>query len=72
MRGISEDEIALLQHVTMFGSDGYPVKKLGRGWTWGPWRGINGPPTVFKLKRDAVASFERFLDVLLEAKAGRL
>ena len=72
MRGITEDEQALLAHIVRWGSDGYPVKKLGRGWTWGPWRGVQGPPAVFKRKRDAVESFEKFLDVLHDAKAGRL
>lgn len=67
MRGISEDERALMSHISRWGSDGYPVRKTGRGWTWGPWRSIQGPPTVFKTKREAVAMFERFLDVLLEA-----
>ena len=71
-RGISEDELALLNHWMMWGSDGYPVQKLGRSWSWGPWRTVQGPPTVFKTKREAVASFERFVDVLLDAKAGRI
>lgn len=73
MRGITEDEKALLTQVCMFGSDGYPIHKYGPAkWTWGPWRSINGVPTVFKTKRAAVASFEAFLDVLLDANAGRI
>lgn len=68
MRGISEDERALLVAVILHGSDGYPVQKLGRGWVWGPWRSVTGPPCVFKTKREAVASFEAFLGVLREAK----
>jgi len=56
-----------MTHVSMWGSDGYPVRKLGRGWTWGPWRSVKGPPTVFQTKRAAVASFEAFLGVLREA-----
>jgi hypothetical protein len=71
-RGITEDETALLNHITRWGSDGYPVRKLGRGWTWGPWLSVNGPPTVFKTKREAVASLEAFEQVLIDAKAGRL
>lgn len=51
---------------------GYPVRKLGRGWTWGPWRTVNGPPTKFKTKREATESFERFYDILLDAHAGRM
>jgi hypothetical protein len=66
-RKLTEDERALLTHTSMFGSDGYPINKLKRGWTWGPFRSVNGPPSVFKTKREAVASFERFLDILIEA-----
>jgi hypothetical protein len=72
MRGLTEDEAALLVHVTRWGSDGYPVRKLGSRWVWGPFRSVNGPPVVFKTKRDAVASFEAFESVLIDAKAGRI
>ncbi len=71
MRGLSDDERALLNHWSRFGSDGYPIRKLGnsgRCWVWGPWRSVKGPPTTFKTKREAVASFEAFIDVLIEAK----
>ena len=63
-RTLTEDERALMQHVTMWGSDGYPVRKLGRKWIWGEWRSVKGPPTVFRTKRAAVESFERYLDFL--------
>jgi hypothetical protein len=66
-RPITNDERDLLAHVTMFGSPGYPVRKCGRGWIWGTDR-VKGPPTVFKTKREAVASFEAFEKVLLRAK----
>lgn len=71
MRGITEDEKDLLVHWSRFGSDGYPVKKIGRGWHWS-YRAIKGSPTIFKTKREAVASFEAFIDVLIAAKAGRI
>jgi hypothetical protein len=72
-RGITADELALLLHVSRWGSEGYPVRKSGaRKWTWGPWRGIQGPPTVYARKRDAVESFEKYLDILRDAKAGRI
>ncbi len=69
MRGLSDDERALVTHVSRFGSDGYPVRKLtkSRCWVWGDFRSVKGPPTTFKTKREAVASFEAFLDVLHEA-----
>jgi hypothetical protein len=70
-RGISEDEKGLINHVMRWGSDGYPVKHLGRGWTWN-FRSIQGPPVVFRTKREAVTSFEAFHAVLLDAYAGRI
>lgn len=67
-RPITDDERALVSHVMRWGSDGYPVRKMRTGvWVWGDWRSITGPPTVFKTKREAVASFERFHEILLEA-----
>jgi hypothetical protein len=67
MRQISDDERSLVIHVSMWGSDGYPVHKVGsRHWAWS-YRSINGPPVVFTTKRECVNSFEEFLDVLYEA-----
>lgn len=73
-RGLSEDERALLTHLSRFGSDGYPVVKLisRRGWVWEDWRSVRGAPTVYKTKREAVAAFERFYAVLRDAAAGRI
>lgn len=65
-RIVTEDERALMNHWSMWGSDGYPIQKLGSRWTWGPWRSVQGPPTLFRTKREAVASFEAFIDVLRE------
>ncbi len=65
-RGITEDERSLVNHITRWGSDGYPVRKSGRGWAWGPWRGVQGPPAIFKTKREAVQAFERFHEILLD------
>lgn len=72
MRGMTEDEARLLAQVTMYGSAAYPVERLSRGWSWGPWLSVSGPPTIFKTKREATRSFEAFINVLLDAKAGRL
>jgi hypothetical protein len=71
MRGLTQDERDLLTHISMWGSAGYPVKKLGTKWTWS-YRSINGPPVLFKTKREAVASFEAFHQVLIDAFAGRI
>jgi hypothetical protein len=70
---LTEDEQAILNHDARWGSDGYPVKRVGsHHWAWGPWRSINGPPVVFKTKREAVASFEAYIAILIDKKAGRL
>jgi len=72
-RGITEDERALLTHISRWGSSGYPVSKCGsHHWTWGPFLSIQGPPVVFPRKRDAIESFEKFMDVLRDALAGRI
>lgn len=71
MRGLTDGERSILTHVSRWGSDGYPIQKLGRGWTWGT-SAVSGPPVVFKTKRAAVTSFEAFHDVLLDALAGRV
>lgn len=69
-RGITDDERALVQHVGLWGSAGYPVRKVGsRHWTWGPWRSVAGCPRVFPTKRAATASFENFVDVLIRELA---
>lgn len=70
---LTEDERAILNHNCRWGSDGYPIRKFrSGGWSWGPWRSINGPPVVFKTKREAVASFEAYIDILLDKNAGRI
>lgn len=72
MRGITPDEKHLLGHISRWGSDGYPIKKAGRKWTWGPFLSVNGPPVCYTTKREAVASFEAFHEALLDANAGRI
>lgn len=72
MRGLTEDENTLLNRLSMWGSDAYPLAKVKTGWVWGPVGSIKGPPVVFKTRREAVASFEAFHQVLLDAKAGRI
>ena len=71
-RGITEDELALLGHWSMWGSEGYPIEKHGRSWHWRDWRSVKGSPQVYRTKLEAVAAFEQFIDILLAAKAGRL
>lgn len=63
---LSENERALLSHVLMWGSDGYPVAKLGRKWQVADAFGVKGPPTIFKTKRAAVAQFEAWINQAVE------
>lgn len=73
MRGISENEKELLAHISMWGSDGYPIQKVGNGkWIWNEFFGVRGAPTVYKTKKAAVKAFEAFLDILRDAIAGRI
>lgn len=62
---LTEDEKSLMTHISRFGSDGYPVAKVGsHHWVWGPFRSIKGAPVVFPTKKQAVQSFENYMDSL--------
>ena len=60
---LAEAERATLTHWSRWGSDGYPVRKVGRGWH------AEGFPTVFKTKRAAVAQWEQYIESLI-ARSG--
>ena len=72
MRGLTEGEQQMLGHWSMYGSDMYPIAKAGRVWIWHEAFGVKGSPTVYKTKKAAYKAFEAFIDVLLDAKAGRI
>lgn len=59
---LTDNERELIGHVRMFGSAGYPVRKLGSGWIWEGF-GVKGPPVVFKSKAKATEHFELWLSV---------
>jgi hypothetical protein len=59
---ITEEEEKTLTHWSRWGSDGYPVNKVGRGWH------VDHFPTVFKTKKAAVAQWETYIDMLIERK----
>lgn len=65
-RRVTDDERRLLTHVSLFGSDGYPIRKLGRKWAIE--HAAVRFPVLFATKREAVAAFEGFLDILIRAK----
>jgi hypothetical protein len=69
---LTEGENSILRHTSMWGSDGYPVAKIGSRWQWIEMFGVKGAPVVYRTKREAVAAFEAFLDILLDKAAGRI
>ncbi len=68
---LSEEEARLMTHVSRWGSDGYPIKRCGRGWSWGT-DDVKGPPEIFKTKRAAAESFERWEGIMRDKLAGRI
>lgn len=69
---LSEAEARFLAHMCRWGSNGYPIQKVKRGWIWGEFCGVKGPLTVFKTKREAFAAVEQYIYILIDKKAGRL
>jgi len=69
---LSEAESRFLQHMTMFGSDGYPIRKYGRVWIWEDFFGVKGPNTVYTTKSEGHSAIDRYLEILCDKKAGRL
>lgn len=68
---LSDAEYDFMNHMSRWGSDGYPVMKLGRGWHWCEAFGIRGAPGIYKTKREAFAAVERYLDTLRERVSKR-
>lgn len=68
---LTEDEAWILTNDVRYGSDGYPIRKLGRRWTWGPVLGVRGLPNPVATKREAVRLFELYLEILRDKLAGR-
>jgi len=67
---LTEDQANLLTYITHFGSNGYPIRKIGREWTWS-YLSISGIPVPVKTKREAIRSFKVYIDILLDKLAGR-
>lgn len=74
---LTERETFMLNHITRFGSEGYPVRKAGRYWVWEYGFSPEHPDfhssrTMYRTKKEAVHSFELHLEILRDKKAGRL
>ena len=63
-RQLTPDEIALANHVGRWGSGGYPVRRLGRRWTW-DYLTVRAPG-LFPTRKAAVANLDRRLDFYLD------
>mgnify|MGYP001603162812 CR=1 FL=1 len=70
--GLTIAEAAFSDHMSRWGSDGYPVRKVGSRWIWDDFCGVSGAPTVYKTKRECVAAIGRYIDILHDKLAGRL
>lgn len=55
----SDDERAAVAHNIRWGSDGYPLRKLRKGWTLDH-PAAKGTP-MYRLKREAVAAWETLI-----------
>jgi hypothetical protein len=70
---LSENENNWLNHMIRWGLDGYPVLRLRAGkWIVEDFFGVRGAPVVYKTKKQAVGACEKFEQILLDKKAGRL
>jgi len=69
---LSKGENEWLTHMSMFGADGYPIRKIGSHWTYERAFGVGGTPTTYKTKKAAVAACELFYDILRDKAAGRM
>jgi len=62
---LSDDEAGLLYHVQRWGSDGYPIERVGRSWHWRDWRSVRGAPVAYRTKTAAVGAFEAWEELAL-------
>ncbi len=69
---LTKDERSFLTHMSRWGSEGYPIRKLKKGgWLWDEFFNIKGAPTVYRTKRDVTTAIERYIDGLIDKEAGR-
>jgi hypothetical protein len=69
---LTEGEEGWLRHMMRWGSQGYPVAKMGGKWWVNPAFGVGGCPSPFKTKTAAHAFCDRYSQLLLDKKAGRI
>jgi hypothetical protein len=59
---LTRDERDLLTHISRFGSDGYPVGKVGSMWRWS-YRDTHSE-RAYTSKKQATQNFEQYLETL--------
>jgi hypothetical protein len=69
---LSQGENDLLQHISMFGSAAYPIRKSGSRWFVDRFWNAGGFPSPFKTKREATERFEQYMSLLRDRAAGRI
>lgn len=75
---LTEGENLFIQHMTRYGTDGYPVYRMGsraaqrRKWQFQRAYGVGGTPVVYPTKELAIAAVDAYLDILRDKIAGRL
>lgn len=68
---INEAELAFLNHIQRWGSQGYPIRKSGRRWSFERLHGAGGSPVLYPTKGAASAAVELYLSQLRDKAAGR-
>lgn len=66
LQPLTDDEAALIAHVERWGSDGYPIEKIGKSWQIVAFRSWPGYPTTYETKKAAAEQFRRWLSLALE------
>lgn len=69
---LTEGENQFFRHMCTWGTDGYPVKKLGRKWQFDKAFGVGGTPVLYATKAEAVKAVEAYLGILRDRMGGRL
>lgn len=72
IKNLTQAESDFMGHMTMWGSDGFPIMKVKGGWLWKEAFGIKGAPVVYKTKKACKEAIEKYLAVLRDKSAGRI
>lgn len=69
---LSENENKVLQHISMHGMSGYPIRRFKTGkWYVDRMYGVGGFPDCFDTRAAAIERFELYMTGLRDRAAGR-